>query len=106
LLEGGWLEIREGLHFVAAEDIVFFPARAFRATEAAGEQDANSGGDHQGEEASACDEPVNKAVHIAQLRATGPIKLDAELFANGHPAGSTQIIFEIRRSLPLLKFAV
>ena len=52
-----------GLNFVPPEDIVFFPARAFRATEAAHQQDCNSGGDNQRQKASARDEPVYKTMH-------------------------------------------
>lgn len=52
-----------GLDFVAAEDIVFFAARALCATEATNQKDRDSGGDNQRQKASARDEPVYKTIH-------------------------------------------
>lgn len=52
------------LDLVPAENIVFLSAPALRTTEAAYQQHADSGGDHQGQEASTRYEPVNNTMHI------------------------------------------
>ena len=63
------------LDFVTAKDLVFFPAPALCATEAAYQQNCNSRGDHQRQEASARDEPVNETMHMDSGRTIEPYLL-------------------------------
>jgi len=60
---------------VTAKNIVFFPAPALCATEAAYQQNCNSRGDHQRQEASARDEPVNETMHMDSGRTIEPYLL-------------------------------
>ena len=63
-----------------AKDVVFIPARAFGATQAANEKNRNSPCDYQGDEAPARHEPMKDTVHSSRTlsRSKNFTEIDAD----------------------------
>jgi hypothetical protein len=68
---------------VPAEDFVLVPARTLRATEAAHQQNPNSGGDNQRQQASARNKPMYKTMHKPNPMQPAYDDIDAEFLARG-----------------------
>jgi hypothetical protein len=51
------------LHLVPAEDVVFLPAWALGASQTANQENRNTGGNYEGQKASARHEPLNETMH-------------------------------------------